>query len=133
MVAVGVASSYTKNPTHTNNNMPHATAEIVGYVGAVFLAVMVVPQVVHTYRTRHTADLSLAFILLQISTCVLFVVFGVLTPNSWPVVVGNGLSGLSGLLLLIAKFTFEKKAAEPDADDADGGGKPDYVALHEEP
>ena len=90
--------------------MTKATDQIVGYVGAGCLSLVLIPQVVHTFRTRTTESLSLAFIVLEIMACAAFIVYGIMLPGNdgIPVVVSNGIAGMCALALLYAKLTFDR-------------------------
>lgn len=52
--------------------------EILGYVGGIVLAVALLPQVLHTYRTRSTADISYSWQIIYLLGLVLNFVYFVL-------------------------------------------------------
>ena len=46
--------------------------QVVGYIGAVFLTITLLPQLYHTYKLKNVDNISIYFLLLQIKTCSLF-------------------------------------------------------------
>ena len=62
---------------------------IIGYAAAIFLVVSLLPQLVHTYKTKKVNDLSYIFLCLQIITCILFLIYGVLLEEV-PLLLANG-------------------------------------------
>ena len=82
--------------------------DIIGYIGTGFLGVTLIPQVVHTYRTKKVDDLSLPYILLQLTSNMIYIYYGYLI-RAIPIIVCNGLVGLLSTGLLFAKIKFTEK------------------------
>lgn len=82
--------------------------DIVGYVGIGFLGITLIPQVAHTYRTKRVDDLSLPYILLQLTSNGIYIYYGYLI-HAIPIIVCNGLVGLLSCCLLFAKIKFTEK------------------------
>ena len=72
--------------------------EIFGYLGAFFLTVTLLPQLYLTCKTKKIDDISYGFILLQIITCIFFLIYGLLL-NAVPLMVANS-AVLTQLLIL---------------------------------
>ena len=83
--------------------------DIVGYIGTGFLGVTLVPQVYHTYKTKKVGDLSLPYIVLQLSSNAIYIYYGYLI-HALPIIVCNGLVGCLSSGLLFAKIKYQ----EPD-------------------
>ena len=64
--------------------------ETFGYCGAACLTITLIPQLVHTCKTKRVADISYGFIGLQILTCILFLIYGVMLREN-PLIIANGL------------------------------------------
>ena len=62
--------------------------DIIGYVGTGILAVTLVPQVYKTFRNRKATDLSWVYLFLQISSNILFIIYG-LGLQSLPIIISN--------------------------------------------
>jgi len=65
-------------------------AESIGYIGAFFLTITLIPQIVHTIKTKKVNDISFWFIGLQITTCILFLIYGIMIFEN-PLIVSNGI------------------------------------------
>lgn len=73
----------------------------VGTVAAMLTTLAFVPQVVKTWRTRQTRDISLAMWLLFVVGVALWLVYGMMI-EAWPVIISNALTlGLGGTVLAI--------------------------------
>ena len=76
---------------------------IIGYTAAIFLVISLLPQLLHTYKTKKVNDLSYLFLCLQIITCILFLIYGALLEEV-PLLLANGCV----LLQLVILFYFKK-------------------------
>lgn len=65
------------------------TAESIGYIGAFFLTITLIPQILHTIKTKKVNDISFLFIGFQITTCLLFLIYGIMIQEN-PLIVSNG-------------------------------------------
>jgi len=82
-----------------NNN------DIIGYIGTGLLAVTLVPQVYKTFKIRKANDLSWVYLVLQISSNILFIIYG-FGLNSLPIIISNCTVGACSLSLVYAKYRF---------------------------
>ena len=80
-------------------------AEIFGYLGATFLTITLIPQLIHTIKTKRVSDISYVFICLQILTCILFLIYGIMLVEK-PIIIANGAVFLQLLLFLGLKIKF---------------------------
>ena len=74
----------------------------IGYLAAVLTVVSFLPQVIRTWKTRHTKDLSLGMFALVITASIVWIVYGV-SKGDWPVILTN-----SGLIVLNAALVAAK-------------------------
>jgi len=79
-----------------------------GYLGAITLTITLMPQLILTCKTKKVDTLSLGFLLLQLLTCVLFLIYGILL-NELPLMLANSITSTQGLILLIMKFKFKNR------------------------
>ncbi len=79
---------------------------LLGFVAGVLTVSSFLPQVVRTWRTKHTHDLSLGMFALLVTSGWLWVLYGI-ARRDWPVVATNvGVVMLTGTLLA-AKARFK--------------------------
>ena len=79
--------------------------EIFGYLGAFFLTVTLIPQLILTFRSKKTDDISYGFIALQIITCIFFLIYGILL-EAMPLILANSTVLTQLLLLGILKLKY---------------------------
>lgn len=81
------------------------TNELFGYAGALGVSLILIPQVIKTYREKNVRGLSLTFLLLNLWTSGTFLIYGVLE-MIWPMIVSNiiSLSCCFQLLFLYLKW-----------------------------
>jgi MtN3 and saliva related transmembrane protein len=81
------------------------TITTVGYIGAVLLDITLLPQLYKTFKSKQTRDISIYFMFLQIITCILFLIYGILL-NETPIMMANSILMLELLVLLYAKILY---------------------------
>lgn len=76
-------------------------AELVGSLAGILTTVAFVPQVVKTWRSRSTRDISLTMWLVFWLGVALWMVYGILM-QTWPLIVANAFTlALAGIVLAI--------------------------------
>jgi MtN3 and saliva related transmembrane protein len=86
-----------------------STAELLGYVAAVFTTLSFVPQVLRVYRTRSAHDISATMYGMFIFGLALWIGYGVLL-RAWPIVVANTITVLLAAAILGMKLRFDARA-----------------------
>ena len=77
----------------------------LGYVAGILTVSSFLPQVIRSWRTRQTRDLSLGMFALLSTASSLWIVYGVIT-SDWPVILTNsGMVALNGALA-VAKIRY---------------------------
>lgn len=79
-----------------------------GYLGAVTLTITLMPQLILTCKTKKVDTLSLGFLLLQLLTCVLFLIYGILL-NELPLISANSVTSVQSLVLLGMKIKYRNR------------------------
>ena len=79
--------------------------DIIGYVGTGLLGVTMVPQVYKTFKDKKANDLSWIYLCLQISSNILFIIYG-FGLQSLPIIISNCMVALCSLSLVYAKSCF---------------------------
>jgi len=80
-------------------------AETFGYCGAACLTLTLIPQISHTIKTKRVADISYGFISLQIVTCILFLIYGIMLVEK-PIIIANGTVFVQLLFFLGLKIKY---------------------------
>jgi MtN3 and saliva related transmembrane protein len=79
--------------------------QYLGFIGAFITVSAFVPQVIRTWRTRHTRDLSLGMVALLATSGAIWLAYGIYI-RDWPVILTNvGMLTLNGTLVT-AKLRF---------------------------
>jgi MtN3 and saliva related transmembrane protein len=79
--------------------------QYLGYFAGVLTVASFMPQVIRSWRTRQTRDLSLGMFTLLTTASTLWILYGVLTAD-WPVILTNsGMVALNGALA-VAKIRY---------------------------
>ena len=81
------------------------TNDIIGYVGTGLLAVTMLPQVYKTFNDKKANDLSWGYLILQISSNILFIIYG-LGIQSLPIIISNCMVSTCTMSLVYAKACF---------------------------
>jgi MtN3 and saliva related transmembrane protein len=79
--------------------------DIIGYIGTCLLGITLVPQVHKTFKRKKASDLSLSYLVLQILSNILFIIYGY-GIQSIPVIASNCMVVTCSLTLVYAKFRF---------------------------
>ena len=80
-------------------------AEVFGYLGAAFLTFTLIPQLYHTVKTKKVQDISYGFITLQILTCILFLIYGILLKEK-PIIIANSIVFIQLIIFLGLKLKY---------------------------
>ncbi len=81
-------------------------AEGIGFIAASLTTLGFVPQVIKTWRSRSSADLSFQMVLILFIGVLMWFIYGLLVGDQ-PIIVANGVTLIFVCLLLIFKFTFK--------------------------
>ena len=76
---------------------------LLGFAAAALTTLAFVPQVVRSWRTRVTRDVSLGMFLVMTTGIALWLAYGALI-GDWPLIVANGVGFLLSLTVLILKI-----------------------------
>ena len=79
----------------------------VGFLGSVLSSITFIPQVYKVWHTKKANDLSLAMLLIVLTSTVVWLIYGVAL-MLWPVIICNGI--ICGLAALLIYFKLSFKA-----------------------
>ncbi len=85
--------------------LPMNLSDLLGYAAASLTTASFVPQVLHTWKTRHTAGLSLGMVGLFALGVALWLAYGI-SLGAWPVIVANTITLVLAIFLLGMKLRF---------------------------
>ena len=77
------------------------TIDIIGYAAATLTTVSFVPQVVKTWKTKSTEDISLVMFILFIIGLILWLIYGIIL-NAMPIILANLIT--CSLAIIITSF-----------------------------
>jgi MtN3 and saliva related transmembrane protein len=83
--------------------------DICGYLGSLLLAVNSVPQVIKSYKTKSTKDISYAYQCFILSGLILNTIYSVYH-NILPIIIGNFIEFILMFLLLLQKKHYDKQS-----------------------
>jgi MtN3 and saliva related transmembrane protein len=78
---------------------------IIGFVAGSCTTLAFLPQVIRTWRTRSTEDISLGMFSLMVFGIALWLFYGVII-GDWPLIVADGISLLFAAAILAMKVRF---------------------------
>ncbi len=80
--------------------------DILGYVGTFILGVTLLPQVFKTFTEKKANDLSMSYLMLQLTSNVIFIIYGYFL-ESLPIIISNGIVMSCSLSLIYAKIMYK--------------------------
>lgn len=83
--------------------------EAIGFGAATCTTFAFVPQVIHVWRTRSAADISLAMYLVFFVGLMQWFAYGLLL-HSWPIIIANAVTMMLAGAVLVMKLAFERRA-----------------------
>ena len=81
--------------------------EATGLFGSFLTSITFIPQVYKTWQTKKAGDLSLAMLFIVLTSCVVWMVYGVAL-GLRPVIIANGIIGGLSIVLIYFRLTFKR-------------------------
>jgi MtN3 and saliva related transmembrane protein len=81
------------------------TATILGYMAGTLTTIAFIPQVIRTWKTKSTKDISLGMFVTFCLGVFLWLVYGIIL-NSLPVIIANSTVLLLSIVILILKLKY---------------------------
>lgn len=82
--------------------------EIVGHIGAAIVASALAPQVIKSWRTKSTEDISLLWNSLLLTGLIIFIIYGI-GIKSRPIMIFTSIEASFTFSLLILKLLYKKR------------------------
>lgn len=83
--------------------MESSTVTIIGFVAAVCTTASFLPQVIKTFKTRHTADISLLMYAILTFGIIMWLTYGIILKNP-PIIFANSVSLVLASIVLVLKI-----------------------------
>ena len=85
--------------------MEITSISIIGFVAGTCTTLAFLPQVIRTWRTRSTDDISLGMFSLMVFGIALWLFYGIVI-GDWPLILADGVSLLLAATILMMKLRF---------------------------
>jgi len=79
--------------------------EYIGYVGAFFISINLIPQIFHIYKNKNAESISIISISLGIISSILMFTYGIFI-NKIPIIISNIMIGLFYFIILFLKYLY---------------------------
>tara|TARA_B110001469_G_scaffold98945_1_gene95802 strand:+ start:237 stop:536 length:300 start_codon:yes stop_codon:yes gene_type:complete len=79
--------------------------DYVGYIASILLCMILIPQLYHIFKVKKMDQISWYFILLNLLTSILFLIYGILI-EAFPIVIANIILCIQNLMLIFLKIKF---------------------------
>ena len=79
--------------------------EFIGFAAGTLTTVALLPQAIKSWKTKHTKDISLGWVLILTIGVFLWLVYGLLI-NSYPIIAANVMTFLLSVTLLSLKIKY---------------------------
>ena len=79
--------------------------EYIGYVGAFFISINLIPQIVHIYKIKNADSISYTSIILGIIASIIMSIYGICILKI-PIIISNSIIFLFYSVILIIKYLY---------------------------
>lgn len=79
--------------------------EIIGFIAGVLVATSLIPQTVKSWKSKSTTDISIGWMLINLSGQTIWIIYGVLI-GSFSLIVMSGVTLALALSLLVLKIKY---------------------------
>ena len=84
------------------------TEVLLGWLASALCTLILIPQIMKAYQTRHTDDVSMSMLVLSVAGNGFWVAHATITQNI-PLIVGASLISLMSVTLIVFKYLFDSK------------------------
>ena len=79
--------------------------ELIGYLAGIIVAISLIPQVIKSWKTKSTKDISVMWTLIYLIGLILWIVYGI-GILSFPIIIFVSIEALLAISLLILKIKY---------------------------
>ncbi len=80
--------------------------DIIGYLAGFLIMISLIPQLIKTYKTKKTKDISLTMLIIVSLGTGLWAIYGFLL-NSYPMIIMTGLGCIMNIILVFMKIKYK--------------------------
>lgn len=80
---------------------------LFGWIASFLCTLILVPQIIKAYTTRHTDDVSMLMLIISVAGNAFWVAHASMTHNT-PLIFGAGLISVMSIILIIFKYRYDK-------------------------
>ena len=80
--------------------------ELTGYIAAILMSISLTPQVIKSWRTKSTKDISITWTLIYLSGLFFWLAYAIMLP-SYPLLLAASVEFLMAISLLILKLKYK--------------------------
>lgn len=77
----------------------------VGYIAGFLILISIIPQIIKSWKTKSTKDISLLRYLIYVGGVIMWLVYGILL-NNWPMIIANSINFCLAGSILYLKFKY---------------------------
>ena len=77
--------------------------EIIGFIAGIFVACSLIPQTIKSWKTKSTSDISIAWMLINLTGQTLWIIYGLMI-HSYSLVIMSGITLALAISLLVLKI-----------------------------
>ena len=94
---ISIGNSYTVNIMST---------DIIGYIAGILIITSLIPQIIKSWRTKSTTDLSLTRYLIYVTGVVMWLIYGIVITNN-PMIIMNTINLTLALSVVYLKLKYK--------------------------
>ena len=80
---------------------------LFGWIASFLCTLILVPQIIKAFKTRHTDDVSMFMLIISVAGNAFWVAHASMTHNT-PLIFGAGLISVMSIILIIFKYRYDK-------------------------
>lgn len=80
---------------------------LFGWIASSLCTLILVPQIIKAFKTRHTDDVSMYMLIISVAGNAFWVAHASMTHNT-PLIFGAGLISVMSIILIIFKYRYDK-------------------------
>jgi len=83
-------------------------ADLVGFIAGILTSINIIPQIIHSIKTKKVEDVSLWMFIIYDIGLLLWITYGIMI-LSYPIMIMDGIACLSSLLMTYIKIRYNRK------------------------
>ena len=80
-------------------------ANVLGYLGAILISIILIPQIIHMIRKKSGKDISYIFLSLNLLSGIIWLFYGIILLE-YPLLISNTVIIISNIIIFILKYKY---------------------------